>query len=57
MLDSFFSENCAVYEMMWKNTVERGRPQIKIWRMLIACWISRATNTHSKYIILIAFPQ
>jgi hypothetical protein len=27
-----------------------------IWRMCIECWIPKATNTHSKYVILIAFP-
>jgi len=27
-----------------------------IWRMLIACWITKATNTHSSYVILIASP-
>jgi len=27
-----------------------------IWRMRIACWIPKATNTHSQYVILIAFP-
>jgi len=26
-----------------------------IWRTLIACWITKATNTHSEYVILIAF--
>ena len=26
-----------------------------IWRMRIACWITKATDTRSKYIILIAF--
>ena len=26
-----------------------------IWRMCIACQISKATNTHSEYAILIAF--
>jgi len=36
--------------------VERGRPRIKIWRMRIACWIPKATNTYSEYAILIAFP-
>jgi len=41
----------------WKNNVERGRQQIKIWRMYIACWIIRATDTHSEFVILIAFPQ
>jgi len=35
-------ENRAVYEIMWKNTAELGRPQIKIWRMRIACWIPKA---------------
>jgi len=25
--------------------------------MRIACWIPKATNTHSEYVILIAFPR
>ena len=28
-----------------------------IWRMRIACWINMATDTHSDYVILIAFPR
>jgi len=40
---------------MWTNTVEPERPQMTIWRMAIACWIPKATNTLSKYVILIAF--
>jgi hypothetical protein len=27
-----------------------------IWRMRIACWIPKATNTHSEYLIFIVFP-
>jgi len=27
-----------------------------IWRMRIACWIPKATNTLSEYVILTAFP-
>jgi hypothetical protein len=27
-----------------------------IWRMRFACWIFKATNTHSQPVILIAFP-
>ena len=27
---NIFPENRAVYEMMWKNVVERDRPQISI---------------------------
>jgi len=26
--NNFFSENLALYEIMWKNNVELGRPQI-----------------------------
>jgi hypothetical protein len=33
---TFFPENRAVYETMWKNIVEQSRPQMGIWRMLIA---------------------
>jgi len=40
-------ENRAVCEIMWKNVVERDRPQVAIWRMRIACWIPKATNAHS----------
>jgi len=28
-----------------------------IWRMHIGCWVPKATNTHSEYVILIPFPQ
>jgi hypothetical protein len=41
---------------MWKNTAELGRLHMTIWRMRIACWIPKATNTHSGYVIRIAFP-
>jgi len=40
-----------------KNIVDSRRPQMTIWRMRTACWIPKATNTHSEYVILIAFPQ
>jgi hypothetical protein len=28
-----------------------------IWRMRFACWIPKATNTYSEYVILIAFAR
>jgi hypothetical protein len=34
----------------------RGRPHMTIGRMRIACWITKATDTHSEYVILFAFP-
>jgi len=45
-----------MYEITWKNSVEWGRPQMTICHMRIVCWIPKATNTHTEYIILIAFP-
>jgi len=39
---------------MRKNDVEWGSPQMTIWR--IACWVPKATNTHTGCVILIAFP-
>jgi hypothetical protein len=41
---------------MWKNTLEPGRTRMTIWRMRIGCWIPKATDKLSEYIILIAFP-
>jgi len=55
MFNNFLSENRVVYEIMWKNMVDPHRPQMTIRRMRFACWIPKATNTHSKYDILIAF--
>jgi len=48
MINNFFIfENCAAYEIMWKNIIEAGKPQMTIWRMRIACWIPKATNKHT----------
>jgi len=49
----FFFEKSAVYEIIWKNIVERGRPQMTIWRMPIARWIPKDTDTFPEYITLI----
>ena len=36
--------------------LEPDRPQMAIRRIPIAYWIPMATNTHSGYVVLIAFP-
>jgi len=54
MLSNFFF-NRTVYEIMWKNIVQSGRPQMTIWHSSIACWIPKATDPHSEYVILITF--
>jgi len=41
---------------MWRNIVETGGLQMTIWRIRIACWMPRATNTYSEYVIHIALP-
>jgi hypothetical protein len=42
--NSLFSK---IVPFMWKNIVQRGRSQMTIWRMHIACWLSKATNTRT----------
>jgi hypothetical protein len=53
----FFFENQAVYEIMWKNTVQPDRPEITIRRMRLACWIIKSIGPHSEYVTLITFPR
>jgi len=38
----------AFYDIMWKNTIDADRPLTTIRRMRIACWKTKATNTHSE---------
>jgi len=42
-----FFLNRAIYDIMWKNIVDPDRTQMTIWRMRIACWIPKATHTHT----------
>jgi len=41
---------------MWKNILNPDRPQMTVLHMHNACWIPKATSTHSEYVILTAFP-
>jgi hypothetical protein len=52
---NFFLENRAVYEVMWKNTVQSDRPQMTIRRVRTACLIPKSTKTHPEYVIFNAF--
>jgi hypothetical protein len=49
MFSNLFPENCAVCKIMYKNMIE---PQMTTWRMRFACWITKATNTRSEYVML-----
>jgi hypothetical protein len=46
LFNNFFYTNRAVYEIIWKNTVQLDRPHMTIWRMRIACWIPMSTDTN-----------
>jgi hypothetical protein len=37
--------NRAIYEQIWKDLVQPYGPQMKIWRLCTACWITKAANT------------
>ena len=45
----FSPENRAVYEIVWKNNAEPGRPQVTKWRMRTECWVTKATDTHTQH--------
>jgi len=49
-------ENRIVYEIVWTNRADLGRPQMRTGRMRILCCIPKTTNTHSEYVILTALP-
>ena len=56
MFNNFLFKNRNVCEMKWKNIIESGRPQMEIWSTHIACWIQKAADKPSEYVIFIAFP-
>jgi hypothetical protein len=49
-----FPENRAIYDIMWKHTVQPERPRVTIRR--IASWVT-SLQTDSEYLIFTAFPQ
>jgi len=53
---NMFKKNCVVYKITCKNNVEPERTRMTMWRMRIACWISKATDKHSEYVTITAFP-
>ena len=50
----FFSKTCPLSDNVEKH-LEQVRPQMTTWRVRTAWWIPMSTNTHSKYVIIIAF--
>ena len=55
---TFISKIVPFMRECGKNTVEPDSPTdyTIIRRMLFACYITNATDTHSEYVMLLAFP-
>ena len=53
----FFRKSCCLWDNMEKYyRLEQATYGSIIWRMGIACRITKARDTHSQYVILIVFP-
>jgi len=48
-------QNCVFFDIFWKSVLNPERPHMIQRHMRITCWIPKATNIHSQYVILIAF--
>ena len=58
MFSNFFSpENRAIYNVMRKNMEGPDRSELTIRPIRFTYWVTKATDTHSEYVILIPFPQ
>ena len=57
MLDNVSSENRAIFEPVWQKygTAGQATDDITIRRMRLARWMTKATDTHSEYVILIVY--
>ena len=54
----FFSrKSCRLWDNVEKFDRTGEATDDLIRRMRLACWIIKDTDTHSEYVVLIAFPQ
>jgi hypothetical protein len=55
---TFFRKSCRLWDYVEKyGTARQATDDNIIRRMRFACWVTKAAYTHSKYVILIAFPR
>jgi hypothetical protein len=55
---TFFWESCRLWDNVEKYGAARQATDDNIIRrMRLACWITKATDTHSEFVIFIAFSQ
>ena len=54
--DLFFRKSCRIRDKVGKYGIAGQATDYKIMRHVrIVCWITKATDTHSEYVIIIAF--
>ena len=53
-----FPENRAIYEIMWEKygRARQATDDNVVGYLHFTCWIIKATDTHSAYVILLDFP-
>jgi hypothetical protein len=58
IFNNFLRIPCYLWDNV-ENTIRVGQATDDniVWSMRIACWITKATDAHSKYAILIVFPR
>ena len=55
---TLFRKSCRLLDNVGKyNAAQQATRDNITRRMRFACWITKATDTHSEYLILIAFPR
>jgi hypothetical protein len=58
MFDSFFQKLCHLWDNVEKfDSAGQATDDSVVWCMRFARWLTKATDTHSLYVILIAFPR
>ena len=54
----FFRKSCRLWDNVDKCGGAIGTTNnVIIWRIRVACWMTKATNAHSEYVILFALPR
>ena len=53
----FFRKPWRLWDNVGKNTLDQNKDDNTIRHKRFACWITKATNTHSEFVILVSFPR
>jgi hypothetical protein len=57
-INSFFSKSCTVWDSVENyGRVRQATDDNIIQHINIVCWITKATDTHSEYVIFIVLPR